>query len=317
VNPFDDYERLMAEEGPKAIRKLRGSDCDEALAEDIVEELALEVLRRLPHEAYEVKRAAFLGLVRYRWIDEVDRRVRERDAWQAAALLRVPPDYGPASMVERWEEIRHYLEMLPPHEARVWKRSIQNFTDGQIAEQLDLPEPTVRVYRSRSQGKIRRWREEFKGVVLGFFYGAHVRHPQLMSLGGVASAGLFCAWMAATTSPVAAAPSHPGGLVAHRPAVASIVGPPEHAGPSDTATAAGGSGHVAGAGANGARRNGSLKDSAPIASASVGDKNLVSTGAHAYKREDGRTFVQDAEGCVINGIDLSLTGVQCREASTN
>ena len=146
--------------GPAVLGYLRGALRDRDTAEDVHQEVFLEVWRRGP--AYDPARASLgtwiMLIARSRAIDDLRRRVPEPLDPQSAAGAALDHEDAVASpdlLIERWA-MAVRVAGLPPEEARMLR---MRFHDGlsqtEIAERTGIPLGTVKSYMVRALGRLR------------------------------------------------------------------------------------------------------------------------------------------------------------------
>lgn len=122
---------------------------DRATAEDVLQQVLLEVWQRAP--SYNPERAGLLTWVltiaKSRAIDELRRRVPEpvdpSTAADRAALTR-PPEHDPERMLEQWR-IAALLERLPRDEATLLRlRFYDDLTQTEIAARTGISVGTIK-----------------------------------------------------------------------------------------------------------------------------------------------------------------------------
>ena len=122
---------------------------DRATAEDVLQQVLLEVWQRAP--AYDPERAGLLTWVlmiaKSRAVDELRRRVPEpldpATAAERAALDRAPGD-DPERLLEQWR-IAALLERLPREEASLLKlRFYDDLSQSEIADSTGISLGTVK-----------------------------------------------------------------------------------------------------------------------------------------------------------------------------
>ena len=149
--------------GGMVLGYLRGALRDPAAAEDVHQEVFLEVWRRGP--AYDPDRASLgtwvMLIARSRAIDHLRRHVPEpRDPQRTGGWEREDPTASPDLLVERWA-MAVRLTRLPPEEARTLRMRFQEgLSQTEIAERTGIPLGTVKTYMVRGLRRLRDLMEE-------------------------------------------------------------------------------------------------------------------------------------------------------------
>lgn len=153
-------ERVYDEYAPTVLGYLVNVIGDRGVAEDVHQQVFLEVWQRAP--GYEPERASVLTwimtIARSRAIDELRRRVPEPcdPAGAAAELQDTDPERSPDALVERWR-VAHLLSRLRPDEAQLLRmRFYEGLAQPEIAERTGLPLGTVKM---RMVAALRRLRD--------------------------------------------------------------------------------------------------------------------------------------------------------------
>lgn len=155
----DALQSLYREYGATTFGLLRRLLGDHQTAEDVQQQVYLEVWQRAPD--YDPRRASLLTwimqIVRSRAIDQLRRRVPEPHDPGAVALTDDGDD-GRAidELLEQWRVV-HLLRGLPTEEAAILRmRFEQDLTQREIAERTGLPLGTV---KTRMVSALKRLRE--------------------------------------------------------------------------------------------------------------------------------------------------------------
>jgi len=142
---------------------LRGALRDPAAAEDVHQEVFLEVWRRGPD--YDPDRASLgtwiMLIARSRAIDHLRQRIPEpRDPQATGAGDREDPASSPELLIERWAVAVH-LARLQPEQARILRmRFYEGLTQTEIAARTGIPLGTVKTYMVRGLRRLRDAMEE-------------------------------------------------------------------------------------------------------------------------------------------------------------
>ena len=153
---------LYGEYAPTVLGFLVNTLGDRATAEDVHQQVFLEVWQRAPD--YDPGRASVLTwimtIARSRAIDEMRRRVPEpRDPSEHGLLGRAvdtDPELSPDALVERWR-VAHLLSRLRPEEAELLRmRFYDGMSQSEIAAHTDIPLGTVKM---RMVAALRRLRD--------------------------------------------------------------------------------------------------------------------------------------------------------------
>ncbi len=149
--------------GVMVLGYLRAALRDAAAAEDVHQEVFLEVWRRGP--GYDAERASLgtwiMLIARSRAIDQLRRRVPEPlDPHRAGASEPEDPAASPDLLVERWAMAVH-LARLPEAQARILRmRFHEGLSQREIAERTGIPLGTVKTYMVRGLRRLRDLMEE-------------------------------------------------------------------------------------------------------------------------------------------------------------
>jgi RNA polymerase sigma-70 factor, ECF subfamily len=148
--------------GGMVLGYLRGALRDAAAAEDVHQEVFLEVWRRGP--SYDPDRSSLgtwvMLIARSRAIDHLRRRIPEPiDPQSPGADQAEDPTASPDLLVERWAMAVH-LARLPDEQARILRmRFEQGFSQTEIAERTGIPLGTVKTYMVRGLRRLRELME--------------------------------------------------------------------------------------------------------------------------------------------------------------
>ena len=144
-------EQVYGEYAPTVLGYLINQLGDRGRAEDVHQQVFLEVWQRAPN--YDPRRAGVLTwimtIARSRAIDELRRRVPEpHDPGGSGPLLHAldeDPERSPDALVERWR-VAHMLAQLRPEEAELLRlRFYDGLSQTEIAERTDIPLGTVKM----------------------------------------------------------------------------------------------------------------------------------------------------------------------------
>ena len=150
--------------GAMVLGYLRGALRDAGAAEDVHQEVFLEVWRRGP--GYDPDRSSLgtwiMLIARSRAIDHLRRRIPEPLDPHAAAGIAEPEDpaASPDLLVERWAMAVH-LARLPGEQARILRmRFHEGLSQREIADRTGIPLGTVKTYMVRGLQRLRELMEE-------------------------------------------------------------------------------------------------------------------------------------------------------------
>lgn len=158
----DALEQVYGEYAPTVLGYLINALGDRGAAEDVHQQVFLEVWQRAP--SYDPARASILTwimtITRSRAIDELRRRVPEpRDPTAHGPLglaEDVDPQRSPEALLERWR-VAHLLSRLRPEESELLRmRFYEGLSQSEIAERTEIPLGTVKM---RMVGALRRLRD--------------------------------------------------------------------------------------------------------------------------------------------------------------
>lgn len=144
--------------GGMVLGYLRGALRDVATAEDVHQEVFLEVWRR--GSGYDPDRSSLgtwiMLIARSRAIDHLRRRIPEPlDPHAPGAAEPEDPAASPELLVERWAMAVH-LARLPADEARILRmRFDEGLSQTEIAERTGIPLGTVKTYMVRGLRRLR------------------------------------------------------------------------------------------------------------------------------------------------------------------
>lgn len=160
VMPLVALERVYDEYAPTVLGYLVNVIGDRGVAEDVHQQVFLEVWQRAP--GYEPARASVLTwimtIARSRAIDELRRRVPEPfdPAGVARDLRDTDPERSPDALLERWR-VAHLLSRLRGEESDLLRlRFYEGLSQSEIAERTGVPLGTVKM---RMVAALRRLRE--------------------------------------------------------------------------------------------------------------------------------------------------------------
>lgn len=156
----DQYGRVIG-------RYLRSTLRDEGEAEDVMQQVLVEVWQRGPQ--YDPRRGSLLTwimtIARSRAIDRLRRRVPEpRDPDVALAAVDTATADGVDDLVERWR-LAEILSRIPAQEAEALRlRFYEGLAQPQIAERMDLPLGTVKTRMVAGLVRLRELMAEEEGA---------------------------------------------------------------------------------------------------------------------------------------------------------
>jgi RNA polymerase sigma-70 factor (ECF subfamily) len=153
-------DRVYGEYAPTVLGYLINTMGDRGAAEDVHQQVFLEVWQRAPE--YDPDRASVLTwimtIARSRSIDELRRRRPEPQdpAHGVDAEADLDPELDPDALVERWR-IAHLLSRLRPEEAELLRmRFYEGLSQSEIAERTGIALGTV---KTRMVAALRRLRD--------------------------------------------------------------------------------------------------------------------------------------------------------------
>jgi RNA polymerase sigma-70 factor, ECF subfamily len=153
-------DRLYGEYAPTVLGYLINTLRDRGTAEDVHQQVFLEVWQRAPD--YDPERASVLTwimtIARSRAIDELRRRRPEpHDPSGSFEIAEDPdPELSPDALIERWR-VAHLLSQLRPEEAELLRmRFYEGLSQSEIAERTGIALGTVKM---RMVAALRRLRD--------------------------------------------------------------------------------------------------------------------------------------------------------------
>ncbi len=153
-------DQIYDEYAPTVLGYLINTVGDRGMAEDVHQQVFLEVWQRAPD--YDPERASvmtwIMTIARSRAVDELRRRRPEpRNPNEGFELVEdSDPEHSPDALVERWR-IAHLLSRLRPEEAELLRmRFYEGFSQSEIAQRTEIPLGTVKM---RMVGALRRLRD--------------------------------------------------------------------------------------------------------------------------------------------------------------
>jgi RNA polymerase sigma-70 factor (ECF subfamily) len=144
-------DHVYSEYAPTVLGYLVNLIGDRATAEDVHQQVFLEVWQRAP--SYDRDRGGLLAwiltIARSRAVDELRRRIPEpRDPAESTTLALVPdedPERSPDALLERWR-VAHMLSRLRAEEAELLRlRFYEGLTQTEIAERTGIALGTVKM----------------------------------------------------------------------------------------------------------------------------------------------------------------------------
>ena len=160
---------VHAEYGPTVLGYLVNLLGDRGAAEDVHQQVFLEVWQRAP--SYDPGRGSILTwimtITRSRAVDELRRRVPEpRDPMASPALALAEdsdPERSPDALLERWR-VAHLLSRLRAEEADLLRmRFFDGLSQSEIAERTGIPIGTVKMRMVTALERLRDLVEEEGG----------------------------------------------------------------------------------------------------------------------------------------------------------
>lgn len=146
---------------------LRNASADPGTAEDVFQQVLVEIWRRGPD--YDPTRASLstwmLTIARSRAIDERRRRRPEPvDPEQLAAAPGQSDDEATERLIERWR-VAELLARIPPEEAAILRlRFYEGLVQTEIAERVGIPLGTVKTRMVAGLARLRTLVTEEEGV---------------------------------------------------------------------------------------------------------------------------------------------------------
>jgi RNA polymerase sigma-70 factor (ECF subfamily) len=160
---------LHRDYGRAVMNFIRRATGDPATAEDLHQEIFLEIWRRGP--SYRPERAALgtwiMLIARSRTIDHLRKRIPEprdpSDPVSAAVFDREDLSSSPEAFVERWQ-MATLLERLPDEEAQLLRmRFHEELSQNEIADRTGVPLGTVKTRMVRALRRLRDMIDEEGG----------------------------------------------------------------------------------------------------------------------------------------------------------
>lgn len=161
----DALAGIHARYGGVVLAYLRGALRDPGAAEDVHQEVFLEVWRR--GRSFDASRASLgtwiMVIARSRAVDQLRKRIPEPQDPDApggpAARADEDPAVAPETSIERWR-IAVLLAQLPQEEAQVLRmRFHEGYSQSEIAERTGMPLGTVKTYMVRGLRRLRELME--------------------------------------------------------------------------------------------------------------------------------------------------------------
>lgn len=160
-------DRIYSEYAPTVLGYLINTVRDRGAAEDVHQQVFLEVWQRAPD--YDPERASVLTwimtIARSRAIDELRRRGRDlQDPTEGSELAELPdPELFTDELVERWR-VAHLLSRLRPAEAELLRlRFYEGLSQTEIAEQTGMALGTVKMRMVDALSRLRDMIEAEEG----------------------------------------------------------------------------------------------------------------------------------------------------------
>jgi RNA polymerase sigma-70 factor (ECF subfamily) len=140
-------------------------------AEDLVQDVLADLVRKLPEFSYDPQRSFrrwLRGVFHNKWVDHCRRAGRvPQGADQGLSAVVSPPDADPGETEEQQLLLRRALELMQTEfESYTWKACWETVAEGRPAAEVAAALGTTRnaVYLARSR-VLRRLRQEMKGLI--------------------------------------------------------------------------------------------------------------------------------------------------------
>ncbi len=159
-------ESLYSEYAPTVLGYLINSLGDRGAAEDVHQQVFLEVWQRAP--TYDPERASVLTwimtIARSRAVDELRRRRPEPHDPTDDFDVAEDPGQSLDALVERWR-VAHLLSLLRTEEAELLRmRFYEGLSQSEVAERTDIPLGTVKMRMVTALRRLRDLIEDEEGV---------------------------------------------------------------------------------------------------------------------------------------------------------
>jgi RNA polymerase sigma-70 factor (ECF subfamily) len=171
-NPADAWERFARLYTPLLLSwaRLPRYSLQPADAEDLVQEVRADLVRKLPTFTYDPQRKFrfwLRGVLRNKWVDHCRRAGRQPGGADGLSRVEGPPDTDPAEVEEQKALVRRALELMQAEfTPSTWKACWATVAEGrsvaEVAAELGLTENAVYIARLRV---IHRLRKEMEGLL--------------------------------------------------------------------------------------------------------------------------------------------------------
>jgi RNA polymerase sigma factor (sigma-70 family) len=160
----DYYKEVFYTHYPSVRRKLIALVRDEAIAEDLAQEVFLRLYRNPPDEPKVIGAWLHRVLTRIAY-DHLNKQIRERKLQEKQEqYMQISEQVGISNEQEvirqlDQEEVRDWLEQLPERDRKVLMLRYSGYSYAEIAEQLQVKLPLVGTLLHRATVKLKRYAE--------------------------------------------------------------------------------------------------------------------------------------------------------------
>jgi len=156
----EQFQQIFYEHYPIVKRKLHALLRDEAIADDLAQEVFLRLYRNPPDDPQAIGAWLHRVLTRIAY-DYMDKKARERrlqNKQEQYYDLQHSPPSGEDVVIQQMEqaEVQEWLEQLPPRDRQALLMKYSGYSYAEIAEELQLKPPLVGTLLHRATNKLRK-----------------------------------------------------------------------------------------------------------------------------------------------------------------